>query len=153
MPEDFPVPSPEQVASWPVLKAWVPVPEVFAVTGFGIVGVLRERGSGSFVSAYYMLRLTEGGLYGMTHKDRADPEKEDEFVELSAKQFAPGQPGDPGLAAMLLWACHDYTLEVGDPLPPQSRASLALLPRMSTVQLSLEDIAGPGRSVPRGLVE
>src|SRR6185436_12222632 len=35
----------------------------------------------------------------------------------------------------------------------QSHASLALLPRVTATQLSLEDIAGPGRSVPRALVE
>src|SRR6185295_1616609 len=95
MPEDYPVPSPEQVASWPLRKAWVPVPEIFAVTGYGLAGVLREQGTDSFVSASFMLRLFEGGLYGMTHGNPEHPGKADETFASFAQHLAPSQPGDP----------------------------------------------------------
>jgi hypothetical protein len=152
MPADVAIPSPEQVERWPVRKAWVPVPEVFAVTGRGSAGVLRERGPDSFVSALFMLRLTEGGLYGMSHKDAARPEDTDEFVARSIEQMGPNEPGDFARTTQLVWACHDFSLEVGDPFPRQALASLALVPRASNERSSLESIAGVGRSVPSALV-
>src|SRR4051812_13585756 len=63
MAEDTPAPSPEEVVSWPLRKAWVPVPEIFAATGYGVAGVLREQGPGAFVNAFFLLRLSEGGLH------------------------------------------------------------------------------------------
>jgi hypothetical protein len=152
MPEDMAVPSPEQVERWPVRKVWVPVPEVFAVTGHGVAGALRERGPGELVSAYFMLRLTEGGLYGLAHKDAARPEEADEFVAKTMEQMGPSEPGDLARASQLVWACHDYALEVGEPFPRQSQACLALLPRPSGARASIESIAGVGQSVPSALV-
>lgn len=152
MPDDYPIPSAEQVERWPVRKAWVPVPEVFAVTGYGVAGVLRERGPDSFVCAHFILRLTEGGLYGMSHKDVDRPEEADEFVARTREQMGPSEPGDFARTTELLWACHDFALEVGEPFPRQALASLALVPRASEGRSSLESIAGVARIVPSALV-
>lgn len=152
VPLDTPVPSLEQVESWPVRKVWVPVPEIFAVTGYGVCGVLRENGPQSFVCAQFILRLADGGLYGMSHKDVARPEVADEFVAKTAEQLGASEPGEVKLASRLLWACHDHLLEIGDRLPAQSRVTLALLPRTTAGPLSLDDISGVLQSVPSALV-
>src|ERR1700728_2138566 len=50
------------VRSWPIVHAYVPIPDVFRATGFGSAGIIRARPDGKWISAYFAIGLLDEGI-------------------------------------------------------------------------------------------
>jgi len=101
------------VRSWPIVRAYVPIQDVFRATGFGSAGIIRARPNGKWISAYFAIGLLDEGIKIMCGKDETDEAENAEFLKLFDQTSPPLEPGPPELAARYIWGAHSLGLSAG----------------------------------------
>jgi hypothetical protein len=124
-------------SQWPIVRAYTPVPDAFAVSGFGMAGVVRRQPDGRFCFVMFLLNLSVGGIESMFGKDDfATVEELEQVLREATVRLPPWQPGPPELAARYVrgafaWGrnCVDYPAAARDylkmvpPLPGAPKRS------------------------------
>ncbi len=138
-------------AHWPVKRAWVPEPEVWAVTGVGIAGVARESPKGEWAHAGFGLELLDRGIKSAFGKGDSTLAETEEFLVGMRDNAGPFQPGDAEAVAALVGACRAYADSFGG-FPPNTQPFFGMLPRL-TKPRTLDDLSGRWGLHPSALVE
>src|SRR5438105_3862744 len=89
--------------SWPLVKAYVPVEDVWRGTGLGTAGIVRQRPDGTLITAFFNISLIDGGITGMMGKDETTLEEEQEFLDSLRHLMPPLTEGPADLAARYIW--------------------------------------------------
>jgi hypothetical protein len=146
---------PANAAQWPIVRAYVPVEDVFRVSGLGTAGIVRRRPDGRCAWAMFRIDLMEHGLGMMFGKDDEPIKKIDQALEEMRDVLPPFEAGTPELAAAYIWGAWALAEAEGSGFPPHLTASyLGLLPRLPGSSESwLNRLVGPGGLSSPDLVE
>lgn len=134
-----------------LVRAWEPVPEVWAVTGVGVAAVARVNAEGAWAYAGFGLELMDRGIKAAFGKAGVTETETEDFIDSIRVSTGPTRLGDASRAATLVGACQRYNDAVGGGLPAAVRPFTAMMPRVEA--RSLDALAGPGGLHPRALVE
>lgn len=105
--------------SWPVVRAYQPVPDIWRASGLGTAGIVRRRPDGLCASSFFMFDLHDGGLKGMFGKPDGEEEEHDRLLK-DADDFAPPCEEAPAeAAARWAWGMRAYSERQGHPFPEQ----------------------------------
>jgi hypothetical protein len=120
--------------TWPVVRCYVPLADVWHASGFGSAGVIRQRpeGDGKLISAFFEFSLIDGGLKGMIGKDETTDAEEREFLD-SLKDLTPRmQPGSLNDLSRFVWGAYGMSLE-NDYVWPKDQLGryLNMVPKLS----------------------
>lgn len=103
------------VANWPIVAAYVPVPQVWRATGFGTAAIVREQPDGRAAYSFAVLGVAEGGLHipggKMDVPRQAAVPVLEELLQLD--QTPPSQPGPAALAGEFVWGAFALSLDRG----------------------------------------
>ena len=116
-------------ASWPIVRAYVPVPHIWASTGLGSVGIVRQQPDGRYASAFFILELLGGGLQSLWGQIDVTLDEIDATLVEMRERMPPMTEGAPELAAAFAWggrALAESEGFVGD--QPQLDELFALVP-------------------------
>lgn len=142
-------------ARWPIVRAYVPVEDVFRISGLGTAGIVRRRPDGRCAWAMFKLDLMDHGLGMMFGKDDETIESIDQTLEGMRDLLPAFEEGTPELAAAYIWGAWALAEEEGFGFPPHVTAPyLDLLPRLPGSSESwLNRLVGPGGLSSTDLVE
>ena len=146
----------ESVADWPIVVAYVPVPQVRQATGFGTAAIVREQPNGRAVYSLAVLGVAEGGLKipggkADVPRQAAVPELE-EFLQLD--HTPPSQPGPATLAGEFVWGALALSLDRGFSWGDRIGEMLNPFPRPPGLTGDwMHRFIGPGGLVPDSLRE
>jgi hypothetical protein len=142
-------------SSWPIARAYTPVPDVWRATGFGTAGIVREQPDGRWSYAFFNISLLDDGITGIFGKDNEDPEELDSFLTTLKEGMPPLQEGSVDLAAEYIWGAYAYSLKRGQVWPPGLTDSyLNKAPKPPGVKSRWVDrLVGPGGLTPHGLMK
>ncbi len=147
-------PLPPGAESWPVVRAFVPVRNVWEATGLGTAGVIRQQPDGRYASAFFALELLEHGLK-MTFggRDESLAKVEADLAGL-VRRFPPCEEGPVELAASFAWGARAFSEAEGYPFPEHELDRFyGLMPQPPGKQRDwVARLAGPGGLTPHGLL-
>lgn len=89
--------------SWPVIKVYVPCPEIWNVCGFGSAGVVQKQPDGLLSLTMFELSLIDGGVMEACHEGDLTPRQMEDFLEGVGHHLHPWQEGPPDLASRYIW--------------------------------------------------
>src|SRR5438105_1684031 len=101
--ELHPPPRIVEIQRWPIIRAFVPVKEVWRVSGCGSAGIIRQRPDGQFTSSFFMISLMYGGLETVFGIDTATIDELESHLANISELLPPMEPGPPQLAARFAW--------------------------------------------------
>ena len=139
---------------WPIVRAYVPVPDVWQATGLGTAAIVRRQPDGKSAYAMFPIKLLERGIDMLLGKhDLSEQELDEELADLR-DVFPPFEEGPPELAADYIWGARAYGEAEGFRFPPSQEAPfLALVPRPpGSAQEWRERLVGRGGLAPPGLM-
>ena len=148
------MPVPQGVESWPVVRAYVPVPDAWRATGVGTAGIVREQPDGRQAYAFFVIELLEHGLKSTFGKYDASPADLDSMVASLSEMIPPMEEGSPETAAKFIWGARAVADAEGCAFPPDDVAPyFALVPRPpGSARNWLEQLVGRGGLTPPDLV-
>jgi hypothetical protein len=118
--------------SWPIVRAYVPVEDVFRATGFGSAGIIRLSPEGKWFTSFFIFGLLDAGISAMFGKDQTDEEENAETMELFEDKTPALEPGPPELAARYIWGAYAMGMFAGYEFDPQMSARyLGMVPKIS----------------------
>jgi hypothetical protein len=141
--------------SWPIVRAYAPIEDVFRATGFGSAGIVRSSPNGKWFTSYFGFSLSDAGITAMYGKDNTD-ETENAGVLNSLKHMTPAmEPAPPELAARYIWGAHALGLSAGNEFEPtESARYLGMVPKIAgRSSWWLQQFIGPGGLAAPGLVQ
>ncbi len=143
-------------SSWPILRAYVPNPDVWQATGCATLGIVRRAPNGNCWSAYAPIQLSMGGIISV-YGDEDKPEARiDDLHRSLGDMVPPSEVGSPDLAARIVWGAYAWSLSKGQAWPPLvTKRFLNLFPKLGGVSQWWLDqlIGGPDPLVPLALQE
>lgn len=140
--------------SWPVVRSFVPRPEVWNACGFGSAGVVREQPGGLLSLTLFQLSLIDGGIHTAFTKEDLTPEKLEALLEIMARLAPPWREGPPELASRYVWGAYAMSLEDGVSWSGDVERYLDVVPQpRGGPKQWLEGLLGIGGLTPPGLVE
>lgn len=142
-------------ARWPIVRAYVPVEDVFRISGLGTAGIVRRRPDGRCAWSMFKINLMDHGIGMMFGKDDESIENIDQTLDEMRDTLPPFEEGTPELAAAYIWGAWALAEAEGFGFPPPLTAPyLALLPRLPGSSESwLNRLVGPGGLSSPDLVE
>jgi hypothetical protein len=117
-------------STWPVVRAYTPVPDAFRVSGFGTAGIVRQQPDGRLSAAFFFLNLSAGGIEIMWGKDDCTAETINELL-VDDGNLPPYQEGSAELAGRYVYGAFAWGQEECDWSDEAHRIYLAMLPRPS----------------------
>lgn len=141
------------VAAWPVVRAYVPVRDVWRATGLGLAGVVRQQPDGRHASAFFMLELSDLGLKGAFGNRDESLDDIDRVLASTADECPPAELGPVELAAEFAWGARALASAQGAEFPPAIDRFFALMPQpRGTPRDWKARFTGPGGLTPAELV-
>src|SRR5687767_81482 len=113
-------------STWPIFRAYTPIPDAFRVSGYGTAGIVRVQPNGRLSSAFFMLNLSGSGVDLMFGKET--PDTVEALLRAGDRDLPPWQEGPADLAARYVWGAHALTQDEVD-YPDESRQYLDMLPK------------------------
>lgn len=118
--------------SWPIVRAYVPQPDAWRVSGFGAAGIVRQQPDGKMTSAFFSFSVIDAGVTLMW----GDENKTLEEIETTLADFRgklpPVEVGDPDAVSRFVWGAYALGLWAGAQWPPEKTARfLAMVPPLS----------------------
>lgn len=147
-------PLPPGVESWPVVRAFAPVRNVWEATGLGTAGVIRQQPDGLYSSAFFVLKLLEHGLeMAFGGRDESLAKVEEDLAGLLRK-FPPCEEGPVELAASFAWGARAFSEAEGYRFPDHEIDRFyGLMPRPPGTQRDwVARLVGRGGLTPEGLI-
>lgn len=147
-------PLPPGVDSWPIVRTFVPVRDVWEAAGLGTVGVIRQQPDGRFANAFFVLELIEHGLkMAFGGRDETLAKIEGDLAGLAGK-LPPFEEGPVELAASFAWGARAFSEREGYSFPENDLDRFyGLMPRPPGKQGDwVARLVGPGGFTPRGLI-
>lgn len=140
--------------SWPVIKSFVPWPEVWNACGFGSAGVVQEQPGGLLSLTFFQLSLIDGGLGLAFQKGDLTPEKMEDLLENLTHLAPPWQEGPLELTSRYVWGAYAMSLEDGTSWGGEVKRYLDVVPQPGGGPKQwLEGLLGAGGLTGPGLVE
>jgi hypothetical protein len=115
-------------STWPIFRAYTPIPDAFRVSGYGTAGIVRVQPNGKLSSAFFMLNLSGSGVDLMFGKDDETPDTVEALLRAGYRDLPPWQEGPADLAARYVWGAHALTQDEVD-YPDEARRYLDMLPK------------------------
>jgi hypothetical protein len=143
-----------KMKTWPIVRAYVPVEDVFRATGFGSAGIIRARPDGKWFSSFFEISLLDEGIQIMFGKDAGDESEHDELLNAIRSQMPPMEPGPAELAARYIWGAYALGLAADYEYDAKMKARyLGLVPMLSGKPAWwLQQFIGPQGLASPGLV-
>ena len=145
--------APVESASWPIVRAFAPVADVWTSSGYGTAGVVRQRPDGLFAEAAFCFNGREGltSTFGkLSHESLAD-------LLLANPEFTDGippfEPSTPERAAAFLWAAVAEARSQGAMFPGLEGYLRLAPPAPDPDRGSPRRFSGPDGLSPRGLAD
>ncbi len=147
-------PLPPDVETWPVVRAYVPVRNVWEATGLGTAGVVRRQPDGRYASAFFVIELLEHGLRGAFGGRDETLAKVERDLALLSDNFPLCEEGPVELAASYAWGARALADAQGRSFPPQDADRFyGLMPRPPGSRRDwFAKLVGPGGLTPEELV-
>jgi hypothetical protein len=147
-------PGPDRRA-WPIVRAYVPMPDAWKASGWGTAGIVRRQPDGKLTYSLFLIDLSSSGLleaFGADDRTEEDLEAcSGEMIDL----LPPFVVGDADLAARYVWGAYAMSLVEGVVWSPELlQRHLNMLPAMGgTKKWWLEQFIGPSGLVSAELFE
>lgn len=117
-------------ASWPVVRAYVPLRDAWQATGYGTAGVIRVGPNGQAAAAFFVLNLAQQGLTSMFGQDMDSVTAATKLLTGAQGVVPPYEEGSVELAADYVYGAWALAEQSGASWPPgQTAQFLALMPR------------------------
>ncbi len=144
-------PLPPEAASWPLIRAYAPVADVWRATGLGTAGVVRRQPDGRYASVFCTLYLLQHGIEMALGWPDATLQETDERIAALRDMIPPMTESSIEEAAFYAWGAFALNELESDPFPPEViEQYLSLLPRPAGSLRELRDaLIGPGGPTPR----
>lgn len=141
-------------ASWPVVKAYVPLRDAWQATGYGTAGVIRVGPNGKSAAAFFVLNLAQQGLHSMFGRDMDSLTAATKVLTGMQGLVPPYEEGPVELAAEYVYGAWAFAEKSGASWPPRQTARfLALMPRPEGGSAQwLARLTGTGGLTPPGLL-
>lgn len=123
-----PKPTVPRRSTWPIFRAYTPIPDAFRVSGYGTAGIVRIQPDGKLSSAFFMLNLSGSGIDLMFGRDDETPDTVESLLRAGYRDLPPWQEGPADLAARYVWGAHALTQDEVD-YPDDARQYLDMLPK------------------------
>ena len=122
-------------ASWPILRAYVPLSDAWFSTGLGSAAIIRqEPGTDRAAWMCIVLDLSAGGIQHMFGRLDSSPQEAQKLLTQLKYQIPPMQEGPPDLAARYIWGAYAWSNSLGYRWDAGSKndgsAELGLVPRL-----------------------
>lgn len=147
-------PLPVGVETWPIVRAYTPVKNVWEATGCGTAGVIRQQPDGRYASAFFVIELLEHGLRAVFGgRDETLAKIDEDFARLR-DSFPACEEGPAELAASFAWGARALSDAEGYSFS-QSHLDrfYGLMPRpVGSQRRWVEVLVGSGGLTPEGLV-
>lgn len=139
--------------AWPIIGAYVPNADAWAVSGFGAAGIVRRQPDGKIAYCFYTFSLIEGGFTGAFGKDDAADEDVESALKDVAAHLPPIVAGPAQLASCYVHGAYAMSAAAGAQWSDEIRRYLSMLPPIpGTRQWWLQQFVGEGGLAPAGLV-
>lgn len=148
-------PLPPEAGSWPLVRAYAPVADVWQATGLGTAAVVRRQPDNRCVSAFFTIHLLDHGLQMVFGKSDATLEETDHLIASLRDEIPPMAESSIEEAALYAWGVFALSEIDGCSFPPDVLEQfLALVPRPAGSMVELRDaLLGPGGPTPSALME
>jgi hypothetical protein len=124
-------PKPADIRTWPIVRAYVPVEDVFRATGFGSAGLVRQDPNGKLRYSFVMISLLDGGIQGIFGKENSAEEELEKLLKEVGGEIPPYEIGQAGLAARYIWGAHALGLNSGYGADAQWMHLLSVVPAIA----------------------
>ena len=91
---------------WPLVRAYVPSPDAWRVSGYGAAGVVRRAPSGLYSSAFFSFSLWSVGIEMMWGDDEKPLEHIEEGLAAYGKLMPPVEEGPDVLVSRFVWGAY-----------------------------------------------
>jgi hypothetical protein len=144
----------QNTSSWPVIKAYAPIPEVWKATGNGTAGVIRQQPNGQYALASFHLMMLEGGIHAAAGKNDASLEDLEAFHRDVRENIPPYQEDTLATVSEYVWGAWAFGREYGYTFPAgKLDAYLSLIPKPpGREELWKKRLVGLGGRTPSGLL-
>ena len=141
--------------SWPIVRAYVPMPDAWRVSGWGLAGFVRRQPAGKLAYSLFVIDLSSGGLLEAFGAEDATEEALEASSSDMIDLLPPFVPGDADLAARYVWGAYAMSLAEGAVWSPELlQRHLNMVPTIGgTKNWWLQQFAEPGGLVPSDLFE
>jgi len=107
------IPLPAGADRWHIVRAYVPVADIWSATGIGTAGIVRRSPDGQYWSSFIPIQLNGGGAFAF-FGDRSKPLADVEAtIAMLTDRMPPMEDGDPDLACRYAYGAYAWTLEEG----------------------------------------
>jgi hypothetical protein len=119
------------IRQWPIVRAYVPVEDVFRATGFGSAGVVRQQPNGKLRYSFFLFGLLDEGITSIFGKEDTTQDEIDGLLKRLGTGIPPFQFGAAELAARYIWGAQTLSFDHGFDAIPESARYFALVPALS----------------------
>jgi hypothetical protein len=95
---------------WPLVKAFVPSPEPWRVSGYGSAGVIRRQPDGRCASAFFTFSVMHVGIETMFGQDDKPAEEIERGLREYGHLMPPCEEGPEDLVSRFVWGAYGLSL-------------------------------------------
>lgn len=146
---------PPEARTWPLVRAYAPVADVWQATGLGTAAVVRRRPDNHCVSSFFTIHLLDHGLQMVFGKSGTTLEETDHIIASLRDEIPPMEESSIEQAALYAWGAFALSELDGCSFPPDVlERFLPIVPRPAGSMIELRDaLLGPGGPTPSALME